>query len=80
MKPMTHLVTSSCFLLLPRSRAPPTHSKKGNLMKRTTSKSPKKETQHPSAGPGNATPPKRSVEDVNNQLYQEAAQRILQAI
>ena len=52
-------------------------------MKRTSSKSPKKGTQHPSADPSSAdavTPPKRSVEDVNNQLYQEAAQRILQAI
>ena len=82
MKPMTHLVHRSCFLLLPRSRAPPTHSKKGNLMKRTTSKSPKERTQHPPVDPsrGDATPPKRSVEDVNNQLYQEAAQRILKAI
>lgn len=52
-------------------------------MKRTPSKAPKKGTQHPSADPSSAdavTPPKRSVEDVNNQLYQEAAQRILQAI
>lgn len=83
MKPMTHLVTSFCFLLLPRSRAPPTHSTKGNHMKRTPSKAPKKGTQHPSADPSRAdaaTPPKRSVEDVNNQLYQEAAQRILKAI
>ena len=80
MKPMTHLVTSSCFLLLPRSWAPPTHSTKGNPMKRTTAKSPKERTTPASADPGNVTPPKRSVEDVNNQLYQEAAQRILQAI
>ena len=51
-------------------------------MKRTPSKAPKKGTQHPPADPGSgdATPPKRSVEDVNNQLYQEAAQRILKAI
>ena len=49
-------------------------------MKRTTAKSPTERTTPASADPGNVTPPKRSVEDVNNQLYQEAAQRILQAI
>ena len=49
-------------------------------MKRTTAKSRKERTTPPSADPGHVTPPKRSVEDVNNQLYQEAAQRILKAI